>query len=123
MVPSVIFSHPPIGTCGMTEEEAVAAFGRETLKIYRTKASSWGVETEKESRTVNKEASLSDNENSTERQTKHRGAMGGHGWGTQNLISAIRSLLSNLLSVNIQFTNMYFGKLSFVPSPTMNNYE
>ena len=33
-IPSVVFSHPPIGTIGMTESEAVAKFGREALKIY-----------------------------------------------------------------------------------------
>ena len=35
-IPTVIFSHPPIGTVGMTEAAAFAAFG-ETAKVYETK--------------------------------------------------------------------------------------
>ncbi|KAJ7335866.1 hypothetical protein JRQ81_013807 [Phrynocephalus forsythii] len=35
-IPTVVFSHPPIGTVGLTEEEAVAAFGRENVKAYTT---------------------------------------------------------------------------------------
>lgn len=30
-------SHPPIGTCGYTEDEAIEKFGKDTLKIYKTK--------------------------------------------------------------------------------------
>ena len=33
-IPSVVFSHPPIGSIGMTEKEARAKFGRDALKIY-----------------------------------------------------------------------------------------
>ena len=33
-VPSVVFSHPPIGTVGMTEYEAVAEFGVDNIQIY-----------------------------------------------------------------------------------------
>nr|AZL94588.1 thioredoxin-disufide reductase [Nephromyces sp. MMRI]AZL94589.1 thioredoxin-disufide reductase [Nephromyces sp. MMRI]AZL94590.1 thioredoxin-disufide reductase [Nephromyces sp. MMRI]AZL94591.1 thioredoxin-disufide reductase [Nephromyces sp. MMRI]AZL94592.1 thioredoxin-disufide reductase [Nephromyces sp. MMRI] len=33
-VPTVIFSHPPIGTVGYTEEEAIKKYGEESLKIY-----------------------------------------------------------------------------------------
>ncbi|SMF68776.1 glutathione-disulfide reductase [Pseudobacteriovorax antillogorgiicola] len=33
-VPSVIFSHPPIGTVGLTEAEAVAKYGDDRIKIY-----------------------------------------------------------------------------------------
>ncbi len=36
LVPSVVFGHPPIGSVGMTEREARAAFG-EGLKVYRTR--------------------------------------------------------------------------------------
>ena len=36
MVPTVIFSHPPIGTVGMTETRARAAFG-DALRVYRTR--------------------------------------------------------------------------------------
>ncbi|KFP25633.1 hypothetical protein N325_08797, partial [Colius striatus] len=35
-IPTVVFSHPPIGTVGLTEDEAVAAHGRENVKIYST---------------------------------------------------------------------------------------
>lgn len=33
-VPTVVFSHPPIATVGLTEEEAVQRYGSEGLKIY-----------------------------------------------------------------------------------------
>jgi glutathione reductase (NADPH) len=36
-VPSVVFSHPPIGTIGLTEEEAKKKYGEDKLKIYNTK--------------------------------------------------------------------------------------
>ena len=32
-VPTVVFSHPPIGTCGLTEEQAVKKYGAENLKV------------------------------------------------------------------------------------------
>ncbi|KAL6048050.1 Glutathione reductase [Balamuthia mandrillaris] len=35
-IPSVVFSHPPIGTVGLTEEEAVKQYGQENLKVYST---------------------------------------------------------------------------------------
>ncbi|NXF85973.1 GSHR protein, partial [Eubucco bourcierii] len=35
-IPTVVFSHPPIGTVGLTEDEAVAKHGRENVKIYST---------------------------------------------------------------------------------------
>nr|XP_056704909.1 glutathione reductase, mitochondrial [Euleptes europaea] len=35
-IPTVVFSHPPIGTVGLTEAEAVAAYGRENVKVYTT---------------------------------------------------------------------------------------
>ncbi|OCU00106.1 hypothetical protein XELAEV_18005891mg [Xenopus laevis] len=35
-IPTVVFSHPPIGTVGLTEEEAVTAKGRENVKVYTT---------------------------------------------------------------------------------------
>lgn len=36
-VPTVVFSHPPIGTVGLTEEEAVAKYGREQVVYYQTR--------------------------------------------------------------------------------------
>lgn len=34
-IPSVIFTHPPIGTVGMTEIEAIEKYGAEDIKIYQ----------------------------------------------------------------------------------------
>ena len=36
-IPTVIFSHPPIGTIGMTEAEAIKAYGEDNIKVYRSK--------------------------------------------------------------------------------------
>ena len=33
-VPTVVFSHPTIGTIGLTEPEAIEAYGKENIKIY-----------------------------------------------------------------------------------------
>lgn len=35
-VPTVVFSHPVIGTCGLTEKQAVEKYGRDNLKIYNS---------------------------------------------------------------------------------------
>lgn len=35
-VATVVFSHPPIGTVGMTESEAVAQFGVDKVKVYQS---------------------------------------------------------------------------------------
>ncbi|ERE90829.1 glutathione reductase [Cricetulus griseus] len=35
-IPTVVFSHPPIGTVGLTEDEAVHKYGKESVKIYST---------------------------------------------------------------------------------------
>jgi glutathione reductase (NADPH) len=35
-VPSVVFSHPPIGTVGLTEQQAADKFGAASLTIYRS---------------------------------------------------------------------------------------
>ncbi|XP_067104105.1 glutathione reductase, mitochondrial isoform X1 [Osmerus mordax] len=35
-IPTVVFSHPPIGTVGLTEEEAVKIRGKENIKTYTT---------------------------------------------------------------------------------------
>jgi glutathione reductase (NADPH) len=35
-IPTVVFSHPPIGTVGMTQAEAEKAHGADKLKIYRS---------------------------------------------------------------------------------------
>ena len=36
LVPTVVFSHPPIGTIGQTEAEAIAEFGEENVKVYKS---------------------------------------------------------------------------------------
>ncbi|MEM7020217.1 MAG: glutathione-disulfide reductase [Pseudomonadota bacterium] len=36
-VSTVIFSHPPIGTVGMTEKEAIDEYGEDNVKVYNTK--------------------------------------------------------------------------------------
>lgn len=35
-IPTVIFSHPPIGTVGLSEEDAVAMYGADKVKVYRS---------------------------------------------------------------------------------------
>ncbi|VWU49423.1 glutathione reductase, putative [Hepatocystis sp. ex Piliocolobus tephrosceles] len=37
IIPTVIFSHPPIGTIGLSEEEAINIYGKENVKIYQSK--------------------------------------------------------------------------------------
>ena len=34
LIPTIVFSHPPIGTIGMTELEAVEAYGKDDITIY-----------------------------------------------------------------------------------------
>lgn len=34
-IPTVVFSHPPVGTVGLTEEEANVKFGKENVKTYK----------------------------------------------------------------------------------------
>jgi len=36
-IPTVVFSHPPIGTIGMTEHEAIDEYGIENIKIYKSR--------------------------------------------------------------------------------------
>ncbi|ENO00725.1 MULTISPECIES: glutathione-disulfide reductase [Pseudoalteromonas] len=36
LVPTVVFSHPPIGTIGETEQEAIARHGEENVKVYKS---------------------------------------------------------------------------------------
>lgn len=34
LVPTVVFSHPPIGTIGLSEPEAIAEYGEDNVKVY-----------------------------------------------------------------------------------------
>lgn len=36
LVPTVVFSHPPIGTVGLTEPKAIEQFGAENVKVYKS---------------------------------------------------------------------------------------
>ena len=37
VIPTVVFSHPPIGTVGMTEKEANEEYGEDNIKIYKSR--------------------------------------------------------------------------------------
>ena len=55
-VPTVVFSHPPIGTVGLSEKQAVEKYGEDNLKIYRSKFANlqygiWDVEPEDKPKT------------------------------------------------------------------------
>lgn len=39
-IPTVVFTEPPIGTVGLTEEEAVKEYGKENIKVYKNEFSS-----------------------------------------------------------------------------------
>ncbi len=36
LIPTAVFSHPPIGTVGLTEEQAIAAHGADQVRCYRS---------------------------------------------------------------------------------------
>jgi glutathione reductase (NADPH) len=36
LIPTVVFSHPPIGTIGLTEPEAIAQYGEGNIKVYQS---------------------------------------------------------------------------------------
>lgn len=59
LVPTVVFSHPTIGTIGVTEEEAIAKYGAENIKVYRSKFANlyygpWQVENDDKPKTAMK---------------------------------------------------------------------
>jgi glutathione reductase (NADPH) len=39
-IPTVVFSHPPIGSVGLSEQDAIDLYGRDRLTIYQTKFTS-----------------------------------------------------------------------------------
>lgn len=58
-VPTVVFSHPPIGTIGMTEKQAIDRYGEDSVKIYRSKFANlyygpWQVEPDDKPKTAMK---------------------------------------------------------------------
>ena len=59
LVPTVVFSHPPIGTIGMTEQEALGEYGEEHVTIYKSKFANlyygpWQVEADEKPKTAMK---------------------------------------------------------------------
>ena len=58
-VPTVVFSHPPIGTIGLTEKQAIAKYGEQNIKVYRSKFANlyygpWQVEQDDKPKTAMK---------------------------------------------------------------------
>ena len=62
-IPSVVFSHPPIGTVGLTEDEACEQYGHDNIKVYQSRFTNlyYGV-TERRSPTVVKLVTVGDDE-------------------------------------------------------------
>lgn len=36
LIPTVVFSHPPIGTIGLSEQDAIKQYGAENIKVYKS---------------------------------------------------------------------------------------
>jgi glutathione reductase (NADPH) len=36
-VPSVVFFHPPLGSVGLSETQAIEKYGKDNIKVYQTK--------------------------------------------------------------------------------------
>lgn len=36
LIPTVVFSHPPIGTIGLTEQQAIEQYGQKNVKVYQS---------------------------------------------------------------------------------------
>eukprot|EP00558_Chaetoceros_sp_UNC1202_P002972 CAMPEP_0197234264 /NCGR_PEP_ID=MMETSP1429-20130617/2048_1 /TAXON_ID=49237 /ORGANISM="Chaetoceros sp., Strain UNC1202" /LENGTH=570 /DNA_ID=CAMNT_0042692625 /DNA_START=127 /DNA_END=1842 /DNA_ORIENTATION=+ len=58
-VPTVVFSHPPIGTIGLTDVQAIEKYGEDNVKIYRSKFANlyygpWQVEADDKPKTAMK---------------------------------------------------------------------
>ncbi|XP_028401562.1 glutathione reductase, mitochondrial-like [Dendronephthya gigantea] len=62
-IPTVVFSHPPIGVIGMTQEEAISKYGKEKIKVYQTSATGmFHALTEHKSKTIAKLICLGEEE-------------------------------------------------------------
>ena len=67
LVPTVIFSHPTIGTIGLTEDQAIQKYGEENVRIYRSKFANlyygpWQVEQDDKPKTAMKLVCVGDEE-------------------------------------------------------------
>ncbi|KAG7344558.1 glutathione-disulfide reductase [Nitzschia inconspicua] len=59
LVPTVVFSHPTIGTIGLTEDQAIAKYGKDNVKTYKSKFANlyygvWQVEPDEKPKTAMK---------------------------------------------------------------------
>ena len=59
LVPTVVFSHPPIGTIGLTEQEAMKKYGEQNVKVYKSRFANmyygpWQVEADEKPKTAMK---------------------------------------------------------------------
>jgi glutathione reductase (NADPH) len=59
LVPTVVFSHPPIGTIGLTEAEAIKKYGEDNIKVYKSRFANlyygpWQVEQDDKPKTAMK---------------------------------------------------------------------
>jgi glutathione reductase (NADPH) len=59
LVPTVVFTHPTIGTIGLTEEEAIAKYGEDNVRVYKSKFANlyygpWQVEPDEKPKTAMK---------------------------------------------------------------------
>lgn len=66
-VPTVVFSHPPIGTIGLTEQQAIEKYGSDNVKVYRSKFSNlyygpWKVDPDEKPKTAMKLVCAGSNE-------------------------------------------------------------
>eukprot|EP01027_Heterolobosea_sp_BB2_P004103 GEZU01006222.1.p2 GENE.GEZU01006222.1~~GEZU01006222.1.p2 ORF type:complete len:242 (+),score=111.06 GEZU01006222.1:897-1622(+) len=62
-IPTVIFSHPPIGTVGLTEEQARQQYGSDQVKVYKTKFTNmYHAVTERKTSTAMKLVCVGENE-------------------------------------------------------------
>jgi glutathione reductase (NADPH) len=59
LVPTVVFSHPTIGTIGLTEDQAIEKYGESNVKVYKSKFANlyygpWQVEPDDKPKTAMK---------------------------------------------------------------------
>ena len=67
LVPTVVFSHPTIGTIGLSEQQAIAKYGEDNVKVYRSRFANlyygpWQVEYEDKPKTAMKLVCAGDDE-------------------------------------------------------------